>query len=248
MNKLRFFILACVFSVLSAGAEEKTVDENIILPDTNVIDIPTSGILDYYGFTFKTRFYNGGGVLTHLNFGVLERLNLGASFMVDRLVGAQSPVRMVRPEMQVKFRFYDGGIYIPSLAVGYDGQGYYYDRGLKKYMEKGKGLYLVGSKEVLAPGLVAHAGFNTPDFDDNYLFAFLGLNYTIEDKFAVLAEYDSLFHEDDPARFNVGMRFYITPKFNLDVALRELGGSDPFYNGWDRKTERIIQLKYSTSF
>ncbi|MEW5951876.1 MAG: hypothetical protein AB1637_08335 [Elusimicrobiota bacterium] len=233
--------------VFSYCADNKR-DENIILPDTSLIDIPTSGIIDYYGFSFKSRFYSSGGVLTWLNFGVMERLNLGASFMVDNLVGSQTPVKMVQPQMQVKFRFYDGGIYLPSLALGYDGQGYYYDRNLKKYMEKEKGLYLAASKEILAPGLVAHGGLNVPDFDDNYLFSFLGLNYTLEDKVALMAEMDNMFHSDDPSRFNLGARFYITPSFSLDAALREIGKSDKFSNGWPRKSERILQLRYNTSF
>ena len=163
-----------------------------------MIDVPTAGILDYYGFMVKTRFYSGGGVLGGLNFGVQERLNLGASMSVDKLVGSDSPIKMRRPEIQVKFRFFDGGYYIPAAAVGYDGQGYYYNPADKKYLEKGKGLYLVGSKEIGLAGLALHGGFNVPDFDNNYLFGFLGLNYTLEDKIAFMLEYDSMFHSDDP--------------------------------------------------
>jgi len=248
MKKLKILFYLLLIIITTIEAKEKVKDENIILPDTSLIDIPTSGIIDYYGFNFKTRFYNQGGLLTYLNFGVMERLNLGASFMVDNLIGANYPVRMIKPEMQVKFRFYDGGIYIPSLALGYDGQGYYYDRDLKKYMEKGKGLYLVGTREILLPDFILNGGFNIPDFDDNYLFAFIGISYTLEDKFALLAEYDNLFHADSKERFNIGSRIYITPSFNLDIAIRELGSNDKFSNGWKRKPERIIQLKYSTSF
>lgn len=248
MKFLHALAMVSLLSFSSAYAADKERDENIILPDTNLIDVPTSGIIDYYGFSFKSRFYSSGGVLTWLNFGVMERLNLGASFMVDNLVGSGTPVKMVHPEIQVKFRFYDGGIYLPSLAVGYDGQGYYYDRDLKKYMEKEKGLYLAASKEIGVPGLVAHAGFNIPDFDNNYLFSFLGLNYTIEDKVSLMAEYDNLFHSDDPERLNLGARFYITPSFSLDAAVREIGKSEKFSNGWPRKSERVIQLKYNTSF
>ncbi len=246
--KKKIFLAFIAFFQISVYSQDKTRDESVILPDTALIDVPTSGIIDYYGFSFKSRFYSSGGVLTWLNFGVMERLNLGASFMVDNLVGSQTPVKMVHPEIQVKFRFYDGGIYLPSLALGYDGQGYYYDRNIKKYMEKEKGLFLAASKEVLTPGLVAHGGLNIPDFDDNYLFSFIGLNYTLEDKVSLMAEADNMFHSDDPSRINLGARFYITPSFSLDAALRELGKSDKFSNGWPRKSERILQLRYNTSF
>ncbi|MBI4801636.1 MAG: hypothetical protein HY796_03835 [Elusimicrobia bacterium] len=155
---------------------------------------------------------------------------------------------MRRPEIQVKFRFYDGGYYIPALAAGYDGQGYYYDSAAKKYLEKGKGLYLAGSKEAGMSNLVLHGGFNVPDFDNNYLFGFLGANYTLEDKVSFIVEYDSLFHRDDPTRLNVGARIYITPYFQVDMGLRELNASEDFSSVKSRKTERIVQLRYSTNF
>jgi len=182
MKKVKIVLsLLLLAAVPVSAAKDKSKDEAAVLPDVEMIDVPTAGILDYYGFMVKTRFYSGGGVLGSLNFGVLERLNLGAAMTSDGLIGSESP-KMRRPEIQVKFRFYDGGYYIPALAAGYDSQGYYYSAADKKYLEKGKGLYLVGSKELGVPGLVLHGGFNVPDFDNNYLFGFLGVNYTLEEQ------------------------------------------------------------------
>jgi hypothetical protein len=249
--------LLCAVSLPGAAAfaakdreQGKEKGENVVLPDTELVDAPTAGILDYYGFQMKTRAYSGGGVVAGLNFGVLERLNLGASMMVDRLIGSAAPIKMRKPEIQVKFRFFDGDYYFPAAALGYDGQGYYYNPGAKKYMEKGRGLYLAGSKEIGLPNFVLHGGFNVPDFDNTLLFGFLGANYTLEDKVAFLIEYDSLFHDDDPARFNVGTRFYITPYFQLDLGVRELGRRGHFKDelSTPRKGERIVQIKYNTNF
>ncbi len=249
MKKLNSVLALLLLAAVPALAgKDNDKGEALPLPDVEMIDIPTAGILDYYGFMLKTRFYSGGGVLGGLNFGVQERLNLGASMSVDRLVGSNSPIKMRRPEIQVKFRFFDGGYYIPAAAVGYDGQGYYYNPGDKKYLEKGKGLYLVGSKEIGVAGLTLHGGFNVPDFDNNYLFGFLGLNYTLEDKVAFMLEYDSMFHTDDPSRFNAGMRLYVTPYFQLDLGMREIGRNGKFSNGDLRKAERIVQMRYNTSF
>ena len=58
------FIVLSGAIVLYAGAEET---EDIIVPDTALIDIPTAGILDYYGFLLKTRFFSGGGVVGSLD-------------------------------------------------------------------------------------------------------------------------------------------------------------------------------------
>ncbi len=240
--------LLLLVSVPAVNAKDKDKDEAVVLPDVEMLDIPTAGILDYYGFMVKTRFYSGGGVLGGLNFGVLERLNLGAAMTVDKLIGSDSGIKMRKPEIQVKFRFFDGGYYVPAAAVGYDGQGYYYDAGAKKYLEKGKGLYLVGTKEIGVPGLVLHGGFNIPDFDNNYFFGFLGIDYTLEDKVAFIVEYDNLFHQDDPSRLNAGTRVYITPYFQLDMGVREIGRDGKFSNGTLRKAERIVQMRYNTSF
>jgi len=229
--------------------KEKNKGENVVLPDTELIDIPTAGILDYYGFQVKTRAYSGGGVVGGLNFGVLERLNLGTAMMVDRLIGSASPIKMRKPEIQVKFRFFDGGYYIPAAAVGYDGQGYYYNSDSRKYIEKGRGLYIVGSKEAGISNFVLHGGFNVPDFDATLLFGFLGANYTLEDKVSFMVEFDSLFHKEaDRARFNVGARIYITPYFQLDMGIRELNAHGELAENWPRKRERIVQLRYNTNF
>jgi hypothetical protein len=233
--------------ITSANAG-KDKEQEAVLPDTELIDIPTAGILDYYGFLVRTRVFSGGGVLSALSFGVLERLNLGASMIIDKLVGSGSPVKLVRPEIHVKFRFYDGGYYLPALALGYDGQGYFYDTDLKKYMEKERGLYLIGSREIGVSNLMAHAGFNISDFDDNLLYGFLGFNYTIEDKISLLVEYDEFFHESVNERFNIGTRIYITPFFHLDLSVREIGKDKTFDNNDERKAERIVQLRYNTSF
>lgn len=249
MKKLNAVLaLLLLAPALAAAGKDKENAEAVSAPDVEMIDVPTAGILDYYGFLIKTRAYSGGGVVGGLNFGVMERLNLGASMSVDRFIGSDPGVKMRKPEIQVKYRFYDGGYYIPAMALGYDGQGYYYNPAAKKYLEKGHGLYVAGSKEIGLPGLALHGGFNVPDFDNNYLFSFLGLNYTLEEKVAFMVEYDNMFHDADPKRFNAGMRFYVTPYFQLDVAAREIGANEDFKNGWKRKTERIVQMRYTTSF
>lgn len=245
LSKTLFFaVVVAVFSIVPpAGAGEQSV----MLPDTELIDQPTAGILDYYGFLAKTRFFHNGGVLGWLQFGVLQRLNLGASMQADRLIGTESSIRFVRPEIQVKFRFYDGGQYIPALAIGYDGQGYFYDSGRKKYQEKGRGIYLAGSQEVFVPGLLVHPGFNVSDFDSSGVFGFIGVNYTIEEKLSLMMEWDNINTIKD-SRFNCGTRIYVTPFFHLDLAVRGIAGGGHFKNGQARKPERIIQLRYNSNF
>ncbi len=180
-------------------------------------------------------------------FGVLPRLNIGATISAENLIGTSNDVRLVRPEIQAKYRMYDGARYVPALALGYDGQGAYYDRTQSKYLEVARGLYLVGSQEILTPGLFFNPGINIADFDDNGVYGFFGLSYTIEDTFSLMVEWDAV-QRIDTSRFNVGGRFYVTPFFHLDLAVREIGKNTTFSNGEPNKPERIVQLRYNTSF
>jgi len=245
MKIIKFLLLSLVllsYSVYSFGGNKKRDEQIILNTDTSLIDVPTASVLDRDNFSIKTRFYNSGGVLTYLGVGILDQLTLSSSFMVDNLIGSQDNVKMVKPELQIKFRFYDGGYYIPALAIGYDGQGYYYDRNMEEYMQKGKGLYIVGTKEVFLPNFLMHAGFNIPDYDDGYLYSFVGFNYNLEDKLNLMLEFDNMFHSDYKSRLNFGIRFNITPNFNFDLAFRNIGRSSKFVNGQPEKMERIVQF------
>jgi len=243
-------LAVCFQQAVSAESKKRNIrkdTEAAVTQDTDLIDQPTAGILEYYGFTARTRFFSGGGVLGNLAFGVLPRLNLGVSMSVDHLIGNTTPIRLIRPEIQVKYRFYDGGQYIPALALGYDGQGYYYDKSSKKHLEKGRGLYLNGSQEIGIPGFFIHPGFNVSDFDSSGIFGFVGISYTMEDKASLMLEWDNI-NKINYSRFNTGLRIHVTPFFSLDLAVREMFRKGVFDNGLQRRPERVVQLRYVSNF
>ncbi|NLO91346.1 MAG: hypothetical protein GX410_05075 [Elusimicrobia bacterium] len=246
LGKLSLLLLALSVLCGAPTALAATKSEDLI-SDTELIDTPTAEVLDYYGLQVKTRFLRDGGVLAGLNFGVLNRLNLGASATVDKMIGTDDPMRLLRPEIQAKFRFYDGGKMLPAFSLGYDGQGYYYDTNQKKYYEKGRGLYVVGTKEILTPGLSLNPGINMSDFDNDDIFFFTGLSYNIENNFALMAEWDAI-QRFNESRLNLGARFYVTPFFQIDLAVREIGRNRTLDNGVQQRPERIAQLRYTTSF
>ena len=219
----------------------------LLSPDTELIDMPTAAVVDYGSFATRTRFFSNGGVLEWLSFGVFQRLNIGASLNVDRLLGTQTPVQITRPDLQVKFRFYDGTTILPALAVGFDGQGYMYNRIDHRYDQRQRGLYLVGSQEIGIPGLQANAGINIPDFDNNPVAGFMGASYNIQDQVLIMAEWDNIANFPD-SRLNTGFRVYITPNFSVDFAARTIGQGGKYTNGVERGAERIVQLKYTGSF
>ncbi len=220
---------------------------SLLQPDVNLVDAPTSSVLDYGGYSSQTRFFSQGGVLQYVSFGVFHRLNLGASANVDGLIGNERVVRVRAPQVQVKYRFYEGDRYIPSFAVGFDGQGWLYSPTDKRYNQRQRGFYVAGSQELGLPGLQVHPSFNISDFDSNAIFGSLPLSLNIRDKASIMLEWDNIANWSD-SRLNSGLRVYVTQNFHLDFAVRGIGQGGRYPDGTRRGPERIVQLRYSGNF
>lgn len=231
-------------SAEAAGAMQQP---SLILPDTELIDLPTAAIVDHMGFYSRTRFFSNGGILQYLSFGVFPRVNLGTSLNIDRVIGTDDPVRVRRPELQVKIRVFDGDRLLPAVALGFDGQGWRYNNATRNYNQRQRGLYLVGTQEVAIPGLQVHGGINISDFDDNPLNGMLAASLNIQDKVKVMVEWDNI-NTFAESRFNAGSRLYITPAFNIELSFRGIGQGGRFPDGNKRGAERIAQFKYIGSF
>jgi hypothetical protein len=216
-------------------------------PDTDVIDAPTTAVLDNYGYSARSRFYSRGGLQEYLSFGVYPGINLGASAAVDGLIGDERHVRMRAPTAQVKYRFYEGDNQMPSFAVGFDGQGYSYNAGIRRFNQRQRGFYVVATKELGLPGIQLHPSFNVSDFDSNGIFGSIPLSINIKDKASILLEWDNISNWSD-SRFNAGLRAYLTPNFHVDFAVRAIGAGGFYSDGGPRGPERVVQLKYSNSF
>lgn len=216
-------------------------------PETEVIDAPTTAVLDNYGFSSRSRFYSRGGVLQYLSFGVYPGVNLGASASVDGLIGDERHVRMRAPTAQVKWRFYEGDNELPSFAVGFDGQGYKYNTIPRRFNQRQRGFYVVATKELGAPGLQIHPSFNISDFDSNGIFGSIPLSINIKDKATILMEWDNINNWSD-SRLNMGLRAHLTSNFNVDFALRAIGAGGEYSDGSTRGPERVVQLRYAHNF
>lgn len=229
-NKI-LFSLSFLFlgvSVVRAGA-----------PLMELIDVPTAEVLDRYGFDSSFRFYSGGGMLAKTHFGVFPRLNVGFGLDADGFVGNES-ADLHKPSLNVRFRFFDGQRHLPALALGYDGQGLFFNKATDKYDQREKGLFLVGSGEVVVPDLSMHAGLNVYDFTNDHLYGFVGLRYLYQDVVAFNAEWDNIRVGRD-SRLNGGLSWWITPSFAVEFAGRDLGGPS-------RRPERIVRLVYTGGF
>ncbi|MDR0291922.1 MAG: hypothetical protein LBI01_04035 [Elusimicrobium sp.] len=226
--------LFTVFIISAAALQAQDLRKDAIL-----IDVPTAETLDQYSADFNARFYSQNSVMTSVDFGIFPRLNVGFSIAAQQLLGNETPVRVLAPQLQAKFKIYDGSLYLPAIAVGYDGRAYMYDRVSGKYAQEKKGAYLVLSREVFIPNLQIHPGVNVSDFDSSKVFFFTGLNFNIEDKAALMFEWDNV-HNINNSRLNAGVRVYFTDSVEADFALRDFTRRNMF--------ERALQIRYKAHF
>jgi len=240
--KISFALMVSLFFPL--GLQAQTPDP--VSLETTLIDVPTADALDRYQASFLTRAYDHGTLMETIDFGIYPRFNLGISLAVHGLVGSSASVRVLTPDFQVKWKVYDGSLYLPAIAIGYDGRryGYGYDKNrhythTKKYLDDRKGGYVTLSREIIVPGLVATAGGNLSDLELDEFYGFMGLLYRVTDKINLLTEWDNIRHMRD-SRANAGLRVYLHPSLALDGAVRRIGRG--------KESERILQIRYVTNF
>ena len=115
-------------------------------------------------------------MLSKTAFGVFPRLSIGFGLDTEKLIGSQN-VDVSRPTLSVKLRIYDSERQLPALAIGFDGQGYFYDDQTDEYRQRERGLFLVSSSEIFVPDLSLHGGLNIYDFSEDDIYLFSGISY-----------------------------------------------------------------------
>jgi hypothetical protein len=242
-SKLLVFLLFSLFGVAPCAHAQ---DANPIETETLILDVPTADVFDRYQASFLTRAYDHGTVMQSIDFGVYPRINIGISLAVSQLIGSSSSVRVLDPDFQVKLKLYDGNLYLPAIAIGYDGRryGYGYNKErvyakTKEFLDDRKGGYLTLTREVFVPGLHWTGGANISDLDWDDIYAFTGFYYKFVRQATLLAEWDNINNIRD-SRVNLGLRVYLHPALALDGAVRRIGRGD--------ESERILQIHYVTTF
>ena len=221
-------------------SEKKSYDNEESNPEgmLDLVDMPTTNVVDYGAYRLNFRLYSRGGVQSHISFGVFKRLNLGAAWDVEQLLGSDD-AKTVAPTLNVKFRVYDGSEILPSFAIGYDGQGRFFDRTKDEYLERERGMYLVFGRELFFANFLLHAGGNIARFKDGQVYGFVGLSYMIEDKLALFSEYDNI-RIGPENRWNTGFRVFPIPSLAIDFAVRNIASI--------RDKERIVRINYVGTF
>jgi hypothetical protein len=231
--------VACCLAVLFAAGSFNPLFAQQTSQQTFIIDTPTTGMLDYGSFDLNFRLFSDGGVLTRLNFGVFKIVNLGVGWELSRVIGSDN-ITVGPPALYLKIRPFSGTLTLPAFAIGYDGQGYFYDRDRKEFLQKERGIFAAVGKEIFIPGLELNIGANINDYSTNTVYGFANLSLNIEDQFMLLAEYDNVNYLPD-ARVNLGLRFAVTKDLTIDLAGRDIGAAG-------RKAERIVRINYLGKF
>ncbi|MBN1822701.1 MAG: hypothetical protein JW803_00115 [Endomicrobiales bacterium] len=226
----RIVAILLLSSILSSAYAEPTF----------VIDTPTASVLDYGGYNLNFRLFTDGGILTRLNFGVFRIVNLGFGWEMEKVIGNSEEVVVGPPALYLKIKAYEGGMVLPAFSLGYDGQGYFYDKDASEFIQKERGVFFVFGREMFFPGFNLSFGANMNDFKENKLMGFTGINYNVEDKVNFLVEYDNINYLPD-ARLNLGLRIFVTDSVSIDLAGRDIGAAD-------RNAERIVRIGYLGQF
>lgn len=204
----------------------------------DLVDAPTTNIIDYGGYRLNFRLYSGGGLVSHLSFGVFRRLNIGASWDNEKVIGTEDPTTN-SPTLNIKLRAYDGSRILPSLAIGYDGQGRFFNKATDQYTERERGLYLAFEREFFFPRLEFYGGTNIAKFKEGEVYGFVGASYLIEQKIALIMEYDNI-RVGPRNRWNAGIRVFPISSLAIDFAVRKIGSIED--------KERIVRINYVGSF
>jgi hypothetical protein len=206
------------------------------------MDTPTMDILSYGSYDITFRLFSNGNVLSRIDFGVFKLLNLGLSLELDQIIGCDH-AKVAIPALQAKFKICDGNMTLPGVAVGYDGQDYFFNSGYDdNCLQRGKGLYIVTGREFFIEGLMLNVGININGFSKPEIHGFMNLVYPMYKEMAYfMMECDSF---PKAARFNFGLKFSLTEYTDVDFIVRDwFGTKDNDFCG-----ERVFKVVCSSKF
>ncbi len=221
--------------ILLLAASLYYVDQPFPLP-------PSHGL-----FNVEMRFGPDGGILCHFNVGVWDRLGLGLSYGGSNLIGYGDPAFYEQPGVQIRIHAIQGGVFIPSLFLGFDNQGYGDYAG--RYEIRSKGLYcqLAQTLDFGGVEVLPSAGCNYCLESDAGFDVFSGVEFVFGGSGSLLADY--ALNLNDPTDMNkgylnVGLRLLFYGEMYFEFSLRDLLGN----SAADQQFNRCVKMGFEQSF
>jgi hypothetical protein len=221
-----------IFIIIILQSVSWAQEESVYPQPTNLVTVPTAGIIPRGAYLTDFRLFSGGGVLAGISVGISQRFMFGISYGGANIIGDQEINWHKQPGVEIKYRIIEESTKFPALLGGFNsqGQGAYIDT-LKRYETKAKGFYLVASKNYrLLGNLGIHAGVNynpLEDIDgDNDPSFYVGLDKDINPEFSIVVEYDAALNDNDTNEIglgeglgylNAGIRWTLVQRFHLEV-------------------------------
>lgn len=220
---------------------------------TRLIDSPTAGLIDKGRYGVALRLFANGGVLTQLDAGVLKRVTIAISFGGEHIIGDTDLNWQPRVEAAIRYRIIEENTALPALVLGYDTQGYG-SHGNERYQVKSKGVFVALSKNYLSSlgqfGLHGGANLSRED-DDGDLSGWIGVDKSINEDFALVAEYDLALNDNASSALgsgegylNAGALFALSRELRLGFYIKNWLGNGP----GDVQTSRELTVLYTEEF
>jgi hypothetical protein len=202
-------------------------------------DVPTAYGLLKYEMRADMRFYEGGGILNKVYFGIFPRFFFGGALNVPNLVAA-GPVTLTAGDASFTGRLIlvTEDPHTPAIAIGWDGPAY--DGG------ELRGLYAAASKEFVTPlgYFQIHGGVNNSYFENDWnsedLRGFGAVTSTFR-QVTGFCEIDEINNPNGP-RLNAGFRVFFDP-ISLGLEFRGIGDTQE-----GLQPSRMLRASYSGLF
>jgi hypothetical protein len=230
----------------------RVVGGNSNIEPRSIIDFPTAGVLPRKSFSSGIEFFQDGGLLFSLSFGIMSRVNAGISYGGSNVLGSEKISMNKAPGVQIKIRVLDESVRFFAIAIGFDSQGKEsYVDSTKRYTIKSPGLFVVASKNYSFLGFLSvHGGLNyslEQDDGDSDPNAYFGVEKTLGPTMTLLAEYNLGTNDDHPRAIgqgrgylSVGWRWAVADGVSLGFDLKNLGKNRP----QRALGNRVLKLEY----
>lgn len=210
------------------------------LPPRQLVDCPTAATLPRASFDFEVRTSANGSLVAQTAIGLHKRFMVGMSYGGEKVLGDEKADWYNEMQFMVKYQLIVETLYMPAIAMGYEGQGYgRYFNDFERYMFKSKGFYAVMSKGYRtykwSSGL--HAGVyysleDNIDRDDD-VSVYLGSDLQLQNDLLLVAEYDLAISDNrDTERsgkgwgyLNVGIRWIFSERLEIGFDMENLLGN-----------------------
>jgi hypothetical protein len=165
------------------------------LEPRTIVDLPTAGMLDRGAMGWDLEFYQDGGLLAGVSYGVFDWWSVGISYGGSGLVGSGTPVMNPLPGFEIRFRPLEENIALPAIVLGFSSQGRgAYMPASDRYTYKSPGFFATLSKNYMMLGFLSlHAGVNYSlerADGDRDMNVFFGADKTLLPFVSVVMEYN----------------------------------------------------------